>query len=343
MPRCGSQCYLCDVPIRFDNYVGCSHACEYCFAKQFKDISLVKKGESPTKLLNFINGTRSKETRWADWDIPLHWGGLSDPFQPCERKHKTTLECLKILKETKYPFIVSTKGRIVAEEPYISLLSECNAVVQVSLVAPSYDKIEEGCPPYAERLEMLKKLAPRVKRLIVRIQPYMTEVYDEVYAALEEYAKAGVYGVILEGMKFKKKKPGLVRLGGDFVYDYETIEAHAKALKKRAHELGLKFYCGENRLRFMGDSLTCCGCDGMEGFRVNTFNLNHILNGDLNVEPTEGQKSPGTAYAFLCNTMEAGAGRLLSDKSFACTLLSYYKRSKKHVDSVFGIDKRSNK
>ena len=40
MPECGTQVYLCDVPIRFDNYKGCSHACEYCFAKQFKDIKL---------------------------------------------------------------------------------------------------------------------------------------------------------------------------------------------------------------------------------------------------------------------------------------------------------------
>ena len=42
MPKCGSQCYLCDVPIRFDMYVGCSHGCKYCFAKKFEDISKIK-------------------------------------------------------------------------------------------------------------------------------------------------------------------------------------------------------------------------------------------------------------------------------------------------------------
>ena len=31
----------------------------------------------------------------------------------------------------------------------------------------------------------------------------------------------------------------------------------------------MKFYSGENRLRAMGDSMTCCGIDGLEGFKGN--------------------------------------------------------------------------
>lgn len=39
---CGSQITICDMPIHFDNYIGCSHACEYCFVKRFKDIKKIK-------------------------------------------------------------------------------------------------------------------------------------------------------------------------------------------------------------------------------------------------------------------------------------------------------------
>ena len=340
MPVCGSQVYLCDVPIRFDNYKGCSHACEYCFAKQFKDISLIERGESPNQLLSFIKGNRTKNTSWCDWDIPIHWGGLSDPLQPCEKKHKTTLECLKILKETQYPFIISTKGKLVAEDPYLTLLSECNAVVQISLVSPKYDKIEQGCPTFNQRMDMIRKVAPKVKRLIVRIQPYMTEVYQDVYNALEEYAKAGVYGVVFEGMKFKKKKEGLIRTGGDFVYEYDLIEKHAKSLKKRANSLGLKFYCGENRLRYLGDSLSCCGCDNLEGFKPNTFNLNHILHNDRNVKPTEAMVNKGTASAFNGIHQEAGISKYYQEASFATAMITEYQQYKDKIDKVFGIDKR---
>ena len=39
---CGSQIAICDMPIHFDNYIGCSHMCEYCFVKRFKDIKDIK-------------------------------------------------------------------------------------------------------------------------------------------------------------------------------------------------------------------------------------------------------------------------------------------------------------
>lgn len=42
MIDCGSQIAICDMPIHFDNYIGCSHACEYCFAKRLKDIKKIK-------------------------------------------------------------------------------------------------------------------------------------------------------------------------------------------------------------------------------------------------------------------------------------------------------------
>lgn len=34
MPNCGSQCWLCDMPIRFDTYKGCTHGCKYCFVQR---------------------------------------------------------------------------------------------------------------------------------------------------------------------------------------------------------------------------------------------------------------------------------------------------------------------
>ena len=45
MPDCGSQIVLCDVPIRFDTYKGCSHGCKYCFVYRKYNISKIKKAE----------------------------------------------------------------------------------------------------------------------------------------------------------------------------------------------------------------------------------------------------------------------------------------------------------
>lgn len=236
-------------------------------------------------------------TKWCDWDIPLHWGGMSDPFQPCEEKHRISYEALKVFAETGYPFIVSTKGRLIAEPEYLELLRKCNAIVQISMIAPRYDSIEQGCPTYEERLEMLKKLAPNCKRLIVRIQPYTTDVLKEVLDNIPRIAETGTYGIILEGMKSSKKVKGMVRVAGDYAYPYEVLRDHFELIKRKAHECGLKFYSGENRLRAIGDSLTCCGCDGLDGFKGNSYNLSHILNGD-DVEPTDAMKDKGTGEPF---------------------------------------------
>lgn len=335
MPRCGSQCYLCDLPIRFDTYIGCSHACRYCFAQKKQDITNIRKGEGVDGLKRFIAGERAAETRWCDWDIPLHWGVMSDPLQPIEKEIGLSYKCLKVFEQTQYPFIISTKGALAGEEKYIEILEKCNCVVQISAVCGKYDKIEKGCPSYAERVEIMRKLSGRVKRVICRIQPYMHEVYDDVFENLKILSDAGVYGVIIEGMKYAKKKKGLVRVGGDYCYPYKTIREDFEKLKEEGHKNGLKVYAGENRIRELGDSLTCCGIDGLEGFVPNRFNLNHLLNGD-EIIPTEKQKEGGTGSCFKTLCMEAGASQRISKNSFANSMITYYRYHRKTVDEVFG-------
>lgn len=340
MPRCGSQCTLCDLPISFDTYKGCTHACSYCFVKRKKDISEVDFGESADSLLNFIKGKRDQKTKWCDWQIPIHWGGMSDPFQPAEAIHRRSLECLKVLEKTQYPFLVSTKGRLAVEEPYLGLLSRCNCVVQVSLVCPSFDKFEPGCPPYAERLEMIRKLSKNVKRVIVRIQPYMLQYFKEVNQSIKDVAEAGAYGVIVEGMKFIKKQRNTVKVGGDWCYRYEDIKAHFDSLKKTAHNCGIKIYAGENRLRRFGDSLTCCGVDGLEGFVPNTYNLNHIINGD-EVEPTERMKQVGTAMCFVTLEQDTVSSNALKKRSFASKMQDYATKKREQQLEIFGFKRPS--
>lgn len=216
---------------------------------------------------------------------------MSDPFQPCEHYYRMSYNALRVFAETKYPFVVSTKGRIIAEPEYLELLKKCNCVVQISMVCSSYDKLEEGAPSFEERLEIARKVAPSVKRLIVRIQPYMHEVYGEVYENLEKFKAAGAYGVIVEGMKFASKRPGLVKVAGDYTYPKALIEGDILKLKQRAHELGLALYSGENRTRELGDSLCCCGVSDLPGFKVNEYNLNHLLHGGKpRKDPSDAEK-----------------------------------------------------
>ena len=67
--------------------------CEYCFVKRFKDIKDIKPiRNSYNSLKGFIEGKRQSDTKWCDWNIPVHWGGMSDPFQPIEKQKNSTME-----------------------------------------------------------------------------------------------------------------------------------------------------------------------------------------------------------------------------------------------------------
>jgi len=334
--NCGSQVILCDSPIRFDTYKGCTHLCKYCFAQKKIDLLQdLKPAGTTAELRNFINGKRTQSTFWCDWDIPIHWGGLSDPFQPIEEKFGISYECLKVFSETKYPFTVSTKGKLIATDKYLDILKDCNAVVQISMVCSKYDQLETGAPTYEERLEMCKKVSKVCKRLIVRVQPYMREIFDDLMNNLPRLKEAGVYGITIEGMKFYKQKPGLEKVGGDFVYPIELLRKDYYKIKKRCHEIGLAFYCAENRLRDMGDSMCCCGFEGVEGFVGNSYNVCHLLNGCMG-EPTERMQQNGTASCFQTLYQTTAKTKIYRNATFKDSMLGEYEFKKEAMKKMFG-------
>ena len=343
MIGCGSQIAICDVPVHFDNYIGCSHACEYCFVKRLRDISNIKPVRGcHNSLKGLIDGKRNRDVQWCDWNIPIHWGGMSDPFQPIEKNNKqnidSTYNILKLLAETKYPVVISTKGKLCIDKEYLDVLKECNVVMQISCVSKYYDKIEKGVPTYTERLKMIETLSKNVQRVIVRCQPYMPQVkHDILRNSLNDFKSAGAYGVIFEGMKYTRRPNNnryeLERVGGDLCYNKKLLQEHFELFRDKAHDLGLKFFVGENRLRQMGDSLCCCGCDDL--FQVNTFNCNHLLNGDK-TKPTEAMKRKGSGTAFHAIEQSKGSYEIQKTKTMEqlmleeCTL----KRTQKALGKI---------
>lgn len=334
MPDCGSQIILCDLPVRFDTYKGCSHGCKYCFVTRKKDMSNIEIGETHVQLEKFITGKRTDTTEWCDWDIPLHWGGVSDPFQPIELKHRISLECLKVLAKTKYPFVVSTKNTTILSRPeYLELLDQCNAVVQISAIAPMFDVIEPGAPSFNERIEAVKTISKHCKRVIIRIQPYITEAKTSILAVLERYSTNGVYGVTVEGIKYFSKRKGFIKCGGDYVYPAEILQADFLQIRDECHRQGLKFFSAENRLRSMGDDICCCGIVGLAGFKTNTANLIHFLK-DGKISYTEAMQQKGkSATLFKAMHQETTSCSAFKNASYM-DIMETLKKDKKVINGL---------
>lgn len=299
MIDCWSQCFLCALPIRYDNYTWCSHACKYCFVQRKSDISEIWIRWWLKELEEFIKWKRSKATERCNRKIPIHRWWISDPFQPIEKKVGITKKSLELFAKTQYPFVVSTKWKLLWDDEYIELLSKCNCVVQVSLVSPQFDRIEPWVPPFHERLEIIRKVAPRVKRVIVRCQPYMPQVKEDIIKQIPMYKEAWVYWVIFEWMKFVHKVPWMIKLWWDYVIPKKKLEQDFIKIRDVCHKNGIKFYSWENRLRSMWDDLCCCWIDWLEWFQPNTYNLNYYLFDKEKYKPTESMKKKWSWMCFL--------------------------------------------
>lgn len=309
MPKSSFFLWCCPNPINFDTYDGCSHRCAYCFTN-FRNpaakgkFAEVKRGSTAASLRKWIDGGRGAREKWVapDWRIPICWGRNSDPFQPKERETGWSLECLRVFAETKYPFIVTTKSVLPAEGEYAELFAQCNCVLQMSMVGPFMDKMEKGAPPYEERLKAVEKLSKIVPRVIARWQPFFVEPWTagKWRVEMERQKDAGVYGILAETASLPMKQGHCcVRVGKLYRYGENIRDIAFRMFREKAHELGLRFYCGAQRF---SDSVCCCGTDGL-GWEHNQCTVAHKYLDPEHYAVRDSQKVAGTGCAFKnCHT-----------------------------------------
>ena len=341
------QLLICDLFLRLDTYVGCSHNCQYCFATRKNhnknEAPNIKSVFSKDQLIRFLN-SRPGNMLYPFKDYPFHWGGMSDPFQPIEKIERQSLQCMKILLEHGKPFVVSTKGKLIADKEYLSILSKCNAAVQISMACPSYDAIEPGAPTYNERLKVLEAVSKNCKRSIVRIQPYIPQFKAQIISNLKRIKDAGCYGIIVEAIKYYHKAPNTVSLGGvEKLVPKDQLIKHFLEIRQAAHTLGLKFFSGENRLRHLGDDLCCCGVSDLPGFKTNKYNANHYYNGDV-MRPDAclcDENSKKAAYRLIQSSQqEAGyTSEVFKNMTLKQAIDCLIRNKNNYFKKVFGLTK----
>lgn len=269
----------CGNPFRIDSYKGCDFGCQYCFAncrggnfqKDFKiaDIEVIKK--------NFYKAfEENKETKNLTIEllrhhVPLHLGGLSDPFQKREFDYKITYEILKLTKQYQYPVIISTKTGYLPRY-YYEVLDKNIHAFQISLISLNNNfikKFESHTPSPQERISFIKKLKDRGFWVGVRIQPLIN--INEAYN-LVKYISNIVNYITVEHIKIGNDNSNKVFLfknmnlnPDDFVsagreYEFKT------EIKKQNIELlksisNCPIGCGDNDLHELSDSNNCCGID----------------------------------------------------------------------------------
>ncbi|HSH37154.1 MAG TPA: PA0069 family radical SAM protein [Chthoniobacterales bacterium] len=182
-------------------YRGCEHGCSYCFARptheylgfsaglDFESRIVVK--ENASELLE----AELSSPKWKPQIVVM--SGVTDPYQPVERKLKITRRCLEVLAKFRNPVGMITKNRLVTRD--IDVLSELaahNAVainISVTSLDPRLQRILEPrtSPPQA-RLEAVAQLRAAGVPVGVMVAPIIPGITDhEVPAILAACGKAG--------------------------------------------------------------------------------------------------------------------------------------------------------
>ena len=182
-------------------YRGCEHGCSYCYARPYHEYlgfsagldfetKILVKEKAPDLLRKQISSPR-----WQPKVVNL--SGVTDPYQPVERRLGLTRRCLEVLAESRNPVQIVTKNHLVTRDVDIlaDLARHQAAAVCISVVTLHSDLsriMEPRTSSPSRRLAAIEALARAgvpVRVLTAPVIPGLTD--QEVPKILAEAAGAG--------------------------------------------------------------------------------------------------------------------------------------------------------
>lgn len=267
-PHCGNA-------FRADMYRWCSFGCRYCFAqtRQGRFTNTASNDTATRKQIASIRHAGGIVGELIQHCVPIHLGGMSDPFQPCEFEEELTLHFIKTLES--YPIMFSTKTAFLPETYYRYLSPEYH-VFQVS-ISGIPDNIlrdfETDTPTTSARLAFAKELKRRGFTVFCRIQPLI-----DVEWAIDVVQRLAytVDGFTVEHIKFpldnNDRLADLIRIcqlhhivlslkAEGREWEVNTYTKHQNIMRLKDIPRSAAINVGDNDLRLLSDSLNCCGLD----------------------------------------------------------------------------------
>jgi len=192
-------------------YRGCAHSCPYCFARYSHEyLGYRDPFDFEHKILVKVNAPQvlDRELASPQWRGDLvNLSGVSDPYQPAEKKFGLTRQVLEVMLKHRNPTILGTKSDLILRDlDLLSRLSEatfCSVAVTITTLDEGLRrKLEPFSPPASRRVALLKKLKEAglaTGLLATPIFPYLTDdphsLEDLVRTAAEcdvDFTVAGV-------------------------------------------------------------------------------------------------------------------------------------------------------
>ena len=182
-------------------YRGCEHGCIYCYARPYHEYLGFSAGlDFETKILvkedaPVLLRAELASRKWQPKVVAI--SGVTDCYQPIERKLQLTRRCLEVLAKFRNPVIIVTKNQLVTRD--IDILKELASVdaaavcVSVTTLDAELARVmEPRTSTPANRLEAIQALAEAGVPVRVLVAPTIPGLTDhEMPSIIQAAAKAG--------------------------------------------------------------------------------------------------------------------------------------------------------
>lgn len=182
-------------------YRGCEHGCAYCYARPYHEYLGFNAGlDFETRIMVKERAAELLERRLAakSWKpTPLAMSGVTDCYQPLEKKLEITRSCLEVLAAFRNPVGIVTKNALVTRDiDFLGELAGFDAsvvVLSITTLDPELCGIlEPRASRPAARLEALRKLSKAGIPVGVSVAPIIPGLNEhEIPAILTAAADHG--------------------------------------------------------------------------------------------------------------------------------------------------------
>lgn len=181
-------------------YRGCEHGCSYCYARPGHSYLNLSPGlDFETRLIvktNLVEVLRKELASPSYRPGKLVLGGVTDVYQPIERRYGLTRKVLGLLNELKHPVGLVTKGSLVERD--LDVLADMSAwqgvavyITLTTLDAELARRMEPRAASPAKRLQLIQRLSQAGVRVGVSVSPQIPFLNVDLEQCLEAARDAG--------------------------------------------------------------------------------------------------------------------------------------------------------
>ena len=180
-------------------YRGCEHGCAYCYARPYHEYLGFSAGlDFETRIMVKLSAPEllRRELSSPRWQPQvLAMSGVTDCYQPIERKLQITRRCLEVLEEFRNPVAIVTKNFLVTRDLDIlqKLASIRAANVNLSITTLDAElarRLEPRASLPRHRLQAVERLSAAKIPVRVLIAPVIPGLNDHEIPAILSAARA---------------------------------------------------------------------------------------------------------------------------------------------------------